>query len=106
MAEDVLDVVQRDALAVEQRGAGVAQVVKADPRDGGGCHDMVEVAVDVSGFEGCPDPRCEDQPGLLPPDAGLLPLGGLEYTVAGQYTQQGQGCLLYTSPSPRDGLLS
>ena len=49
--------------------------MKADPLDGGGRDDLVEVAVDVPGFDGRPDPSSEDQPGLLPPVAGLLALG-------------------------------
>ena len=31
---------------------------------------------------------------------------GREHLLGGEQAEQGQGCLLYTSPSPRDGLLS
>jgi hypothetical protein len=41
--EDVLDLLQRDALTPEQRGAGVPEVVEADPAYPARCAQLVEV---------------------------------------------------------------
>jgi hypothetical protein len=58
----VLNLVDLDALFVEQRRARVPQVVKPDPANAGPAQQPGEMPVEVAGLDRCPDAAGEDQP--------------------------------------------
>ena len=103
------EAIQEEQVAVQEAEAEQGPIEVIPEEDGGVTLDFEPGAINVPGTESHFDNLAE----LLPDDI-LEPIGNemtqnyMDYKASRKEWEQAYitGCLLYTSPSPRDGLLS